>query len=476
MDNQMVNISLGIKERKIVFVAMMAQVFGFMLTSFGPGLALPQILEGFGMMQYFALVGVIYSFCQCIVVPVAAALGDRIGRKWINTGSLIMMCVGCIMTFFAPNFVTFIISWAFCGIFVGGFSTGPFLIMSDIIEPEKRAKYAGILSSALSAGMIAAPLIGGVIVDAGFTRGVYLMPIPFYVFSIVVVWKLYPHKANAGKIKFDGLGLFLLTITVAPFVIVLNFGGSLFGWISPITFACIALVIVGGILLVKRETKIEQPAIMLGVLKNRNVAITAVFSFLFNAYSVLAAGFVVLFGQTVLQTSATISGTLMLPQTIVSLILPLVLAPWVGKDPRRYKYTFVVEGLTAAITLLGISRLVPGSPLVMLYALMAIGGIANTSQNAFIVPFQQLNLDMKLYGAAQGTTQFLGVLGVTLTSSLFGLLIGSTTDMILGLSRCFLAGGIICVGIAVIALLFIKGEKPRKLDIEREELIEPEFD
>lgn len=211
------NIQLSPKHRTWVLVSCILQQFAFLCISFGYGLGLPQIVAGFNKSEYYALVGVVYSLTQAIVAPIVATLGDRLGRKWLNVGSLALMCIFLVMTYFANSFVLFLISWALCGVAVGGFMTGPFLIVMDIYEQKDWGKMSGNLVTALSAGMIVGPIVGGLLVDAGSLRGIFLLPIPFFIVAGIIQYAFYPNKKRGGKHSFDALGVILLIFAMVPF-------------------------------------------------------------------------------------------------------------------------------------------------------------------------------------------------------------------------------------------------------------------
>lgn len=203
-----------------------------------------------------------------------ATLGDRLGRKWLNVGSLALMCVFLVMTYFANSFVLFLISWALCGVAVGGFMTGPFLIVMDVYEQKDWGKMSGNLVTALSAGMIVGPIVGGLLVDAGSLRGIFLLPIPFFIVAGIIQYIYYPNKKREGKHSFDTLGVIWLVLAMVPFVAILNFAGNMFPWKSAITFVLAAVTIISAVLLYRRETRVAQPAFALGALKNRYVLIS----------------------------------------------------------------------------------------------------------------------------------------------------------------------------------------------------------
>lgn len=453
-------IQLAPKRRNALLVAMMLQNFAFAIVSFAPGIALPQIVAGFNRSAQYALVGVLYSLSQTIVAPIAACLGDKIGRKWINAGSVLLMCIALLGTFLAKSFSMFIICWTLAGVCVGGFVTGPYLIMMDIFEKERWGKNSGYLASIMAAGMMLGPIVAGFIVDAGFLHAVYLLPIPFFAISVIIQLICYPNVKGVGALKFDGLGVLYLALSVTAFVIILNFGGTSFPWLSATTLVLLLVFALFLFLLIKRDTKIEQPAVELNALKNRYVLGGSLINFFYSGYPVLTAGFLVYFAQAVLRTSAVSSSTLILPQVIVSIILPQIIGPWAGKEPRRYRTMLIIMGISGAITLIGISLMQAGNSMVILYALMAVGGIGYTAFTTCITPYVSMNVPPQTIGAASACLKFSNLLGVTLCSSIFGLILGVYgANFPLGISRVFLVGGILSAVVTVLALILLKPAK-----------------
>lgn len=457
-----VNIELTPKKRTLVLISVLIQQFAFLLISFGNGAAMPTIVEGFGQSTYYALVGVVYSLSQAIVGPIAATIGDRIGRKWINAGSLLLMCVFLLCTYFADSFVLFLVSWFLCGVAVGGFMAGPFLIVMDIYEQKDWAKMSGNLVTALSAGMIVGPVAAGMMVDAGALRGIFLLPIPFFIIAAAIQFAVLPNKKREGPSSFDGLGVLWLTLALVPFVVILNFAGKMFPWLSPITLVLAVIMVASAVMLVRRETTIEQPAFAIGALKNKYVLLTAFICFLTASYSVLTAGFLVYFAQVVLQTSATSGSTLLLPQVLVSLVLPQFLGRWAGSDRRRYKLALVLLGILSAITLGGISVMKAGNSIIILYALMAIGGVAYTILNNLTTPFMTMNVPRTEMGAASGCKTFAVTLGTTVMGSMFGLMLGMFADFGKAISSVFMAGAICCLIVTPLVLIMVKNSSAEK--------------
>ena len=56
------------------------------------------------------------------------------------------MCAFLILAYFSTNFVMLLIAWFLCGAAIGGFMSGPFLIMMDIYEQKDWEKCPQISS------------------------------------------------------------------------------------------------------------------------------------------------------------------------------------------------------------------------------------------------------------------------------------------------------------------------------------------
>lgn len=454
-----VNIELSPKKRTLVMFSVLIQQFAFLVISFGNGAALPTIVEGFGQSAYYALCGVVYSLSQAIIAPIAATLGDRLGRKWINAGSLLLMCVFLVICYTSTSFIMLLIGWFLCGAAIGGFMAGPFLIMMDIYEMKDWGKMSANIVTALSLGMMVGPVVTGILVDAGYVREFFLLPIPFFVIASAIQLAVYPNKTRPSTARFDGLGVLWLVLTLVPFVIILNFAGKMFAWTSPITFVLLAVLIVSLVLLIRRETTVEQPAFPVKCLKNKTVLFGSVSCFLTSAYSVLTAGFLIYFAQVVLQASATSGATLLLPQTIVSMILPQFVGRWAGGNPKRYRLGLAAMGVLFLVTLGGIAIMKPGSSLILLYVLMAIGGVGYTLLNNFTTPYMTMGIDRSEMGAANGMKSFFTTLGTTIMGSVFGMMLGMFANFVTALSAVFLFGAICCV---LVTPLFAFGGKEAK--------------
>ncbi len=111
----------------------------------------------------------VFAFCQFIAGPLWGNVSDRIGRKRVLIVSQIGATIGWTMLAFAPT-----IAWVFVARIIEGFSGGNLSVtqayVSDLVEPDKRARAFGYVGAAFSAGLIFGPASGGYLVQRyGFT-------------------------------------------------------------------------------------------------------------------------------------------------------------------------------------------------------------------------------------------------------------------------------------------------------------------
>ena len=131
---------------------------------------MPYFVKHFGATDVVvgALFGV-FALCQVVGGPIWGNVSDRIGRKRVLIVSQVGATIGWTMLAFAPT-----IGWVFVARTIEGFSGGNISVtqayVSDVVEPEKRARAFGYVGAAFSAGLIFGPASGGWLVEHyGFT-------------------------------------------------------------------------------------------------------------------------------------------------------------------------------------------------------------------------------------------------------------------------------------------------------------------
>lgn len=160
---------------------------------------MPYYVQHFG--APVVVVGILFStfaICQFIAGPVWGNVSDRIGRKMVLIVSQIGATVGWTMLAFAPT-----IGWVFAARVIEGISGGNISVtqayVSDLVEPEKRARAFSYVGAAFSAGIVFGPAFGGLLVARFGYTAPFLAAAGLQVLTLLLTIVLLPESRSKDE-------------------------------------------------------------------------------------------------------------------------------------------------------------------------------------------------------------------------------------------------------------------------------------
>ncbi|OYV45433.1 MAG: hypothetical protein B7X06_04540, partial [Verrucomicrobia bacterium 21-51-4] len=99
---------------------------------------------------------VAYAFSSLFM----GVLGDRLCRRNVILGSLVLFNVGSLLCVFAPSFAFMLIGRVFQGAGIAGCATLGFVVITDEFPVEKQPGLLGVFNGITTMSMAAAPVIG----------------------------------------------------------------------------------------------------------------------------------------------------------------------------------------------------------------------------------------------------------------------------------------------------------------------------
>lgn len=155
--------------RGILFLTVFIHLLGFGIII--P--LLPYYAETYGARALvIGLLTTSFSFCQFLFAPVWGRLSDRVGRRPVLIGSLLVTGVSYLVYAAAHSLLVLFLSRMLAGMAGAVLSTAQAYV-ADTTTPENRTKGMGLIGAAFGMGFIFGPAMGGILSRWGYAAPAY---------------------------------------------------------------------------------------------------------------------------------------------------------------------------------------------------------------------------------------------------------------------------------------------------------------
>ena len=281
-----------------------------------------------------------YAIGNVIIVPMTSWLSQQFGRR----------------NYFAASIVVFTICSFLCGQatgiwelvafrFLQGLGGGALLVTSQTIitesyPVEKRSMAQAIYGLGVIVGPTLGPPLGGYIVDHMSWPYIFYINIPIGVIACLLTLQFvrspkYGEKSRGSDI--DWLGIIFLAATVGSLQYVLEKGQD-DDWFNSSTIVLLSIVAFFGLyFFIWRETVFRRPIVELRVLKNSNLRVGTILSFIMG-FGLYGSTFIIpLYTQTILGWTAQDAGMLLVPAALTTAVMMPIIAKILQRGiPQQY--------------------------------------------------------------------------------------------------------------------------------------------
>lgn len=356
--------------------------------------AIGKIIGQFGGLEYFTWVFSAYLIANVVSMPIFGRLSDMYGRKRFFLLGLIVFMIGSALCGTASSMVQLIVYRAIQGIGGGALMPITFAIIFDLFPPEKRGKMQGLFGAVFGISSVLGPLIGAYFTDYVNWRWIFWINLPLGVVSLVLITIGYFEGVERKRQKIDWLGTILLAGSILSFMFALEFGGKTYAWDSALIIGLFIAAVVGLLLFLYVESKVEAPVVPIGLFKNQLFTASMGVSFFYGGIMMAGASFIPLFIQGVFAGSATQSGQVLTPMMLGVVFSSMFGGRFIAKTAFRNILLVVVAlELTATILLTTISVDTPRWEITLYMILMGLGIGAcfpvTSVSSLYNIPFQQ---------------------------------------------------------------------------------------
>ncbi|ALT68529.1 MFS transporter [Methanobrevibacter millerae] len=258
-----------------------------------------------------------------VMIPTSAFIARRFNIRTIIVSCLGLFLVGSILAYIAPTIEVLIFARVIQAVGSGILLPITQIVLLKIIPVEKWQVYMGLFGFIIGIAPALAPTVGGVIIDSVGWREIFLL-------FAVITFVLMVISAIGVKLEFEtsdySLDISSLFLCVVACVgIMLGFsniaanGFDLIYVILPIVIGFIALVIFS-----HRQFNIKYPLLDLRILKHKYFFFGTLFSAILYFTMCGLNVIMPLFVQNVAYHSATESGLVLLPATIIMIVFNFI--------------------------------------------------------------------------------------------------------------------------------------------------------
>ena len=295
-----------------------------------------------------------YLVSNAIVLPISGWFSSVLGRKRFFMICLTMFTLSSLLCGIAPSLAAIIFFRVLQGAGGGGLQPLAQAILADTFPPEKRGVAFALYGVTTVVAPTIGPTLGGWITDNYTWRWIFFINLPVGILTLFLVYRLiedppWVKRAKGAGIKFDYIGVSLLTLGVGALQILLDKGqeDDWFGSRFILTLAIVAGVSL--VSLVIWEWFQQHPIIEVQLFRNLNFLGANAMMFILGIMLFSSLVMMPLFLQTLLGYTSESAGLVLSGGGVLLLVLMPVVGTLASKIQARYLIAFGWLALSVAM-------------------------------------------------------------------------------------------------------------------------------
>lgn len=269
-----------------------------------------------------------YAIGNVIIVPMTSWLSQQFGRRNYFAASIIIFTTFSFLCGNATGIWELVIFRFLQGVGGGALLVTSQTIITESYPIEKRGMAQAIYGLGVIIGPTLGPPLGGYIVDHYSWPYIFYINIPIGIVATLLTLQFIKSprfKEKTLRKHIDFLGIVLLAVTVGSLQYVLEKGHD-DDWFNDSIITTLAVTsVLGFFFFIWRELTYKNPIVELRVLKNGNLRVGTIMSFLLG-FGLYGSTFIIpLYTQTTLGWTAQQAGMLLIPSGIATaFMMPLI--------------------------------------------------------------------------------------------------------------------------------------------------------
>lgn len=407
---------LSSKRKVTIMIAIMAAMFFAAINQTITSTAMPRIIAILNGMDYYTWTINIYLLTSTIATVLVGKLSDMFGRKPFMLVGILLFMLGAFLTGTSSDVFQFIFYRGIQGLGAGIIQSTAFTAVGDLFAPRERGKWMGFMTAIFGFSSVLGPTLGGYLVDHMDWHWLFWIFLPLGIVAFVMILMLFPKMERKPGEVIDYLGSLFITTAIVPLLLAFSWAGTQYKWGSPQILGLLAAAVVSAIIFVFVESKAKNPILPLHLFKNGVVTISNAIGFIMNFGMMGALIYLTFFVQGVLGISATLSGYVTMPMSIVMVITSAITGQLIAKKGKYKRYALIgIPVMIAGMVLMVIMNSVWLAVLSMIVFGMGLG----LGMPVFSLATQNA-VSHKELGAVTASSQLFRNLGGTIGIAVMG--------------------------------------------------------
>ncbi|CAM4362325.1 DHA2 family efflux MFS transporter permease subunit [Lacicoccus alkaliphilus] len=408
---------------KGVVAVVMAAAFLFTFSQFLLITAFPSIMEEFDVnatqVQWLTTSFLLTSI---IFIPMSGYLSTTFSSKSLLIFAMSCMLIGTIIGGWSPTFGILILSRIIQAVGAGIILPLVQTILLIVFPYHRRGFAMGMLGAVTNVAPASAPPISGIIIDVLDWRSLHWVLLPLVAITLVLGIFFMKNVLKKNEVSLDMTSIILSATGFSLFVYGLS-NISVYGFFDGMVILPILVGILAVWFFVTRQFSMPTPVLNLNLFRNRTFTLSLILIFINMMLLLSTETILPMFSQTVLGTSAFLSGFLLVPGTILLSVITFVSGSLYDRYGGR---TIAITGFamtTLSLILLNTVGIESSPYFIMGYFCIFMFGFGLTLMPLVTISMSELSEDEIPHGSAINNTirQFAMTFGIIILTSIISM-------------------------------------------------------
>jgi EmrB/QacA subfamily drug resistance transporter len=271
-----------------------------------------------------------YALLLAALLLSAGSLADRVGRRRVFVGGLVLFTIASALCGLAGSPTTLNLARALQGVGAAGVFATSLALLAATYQGAARGTAFGVWGAVTGAAVAIGPLVGGVLTEGLGWEWIFFVNVPIGLAAVLFALRRVPESRGPAGARLDVAGTLVFTAALGCLVFAL-IRGNAEGWGSPLILALLAAAVAGLVAFVVVERRSAEPMLDLGLLRVPTFVGASIAAFALSAGMFAMFLYLTFHVQNTLRYGPLDAGVRFLPSTLLAFFV----APVAGKLAAR---------------------------------------------------------------------------------------------------------------------------------------------